>query len=62
MRDLEETGEAIVITLSGETKAVMQDIRQYEKTQESLAVLNPRPREKGFSLRSRMLIDRYKNH
>lgn len=39
MRDLEETGEAIVITLNGEAKAVMQDIRQYEKTQESLAML-----------------------
>ncbi len=39
MRDLEKTGEAIVITLNGEAKAVMQDIRQYEKTQESLAML-----------------------
>ncbi len=39
MRELEATGEAIVITLNGEAKAVMQDIRQYEKTQESLAML-----------------------
>lgn len=39
MRDLESGGEAIVITLNGEAKAVMQDIRQYEKTQESLAML-----------------------
>ncbi len=39
LRDLEESGEAIVITLNGEAKAIMQDIRQYEKTQESLALL-----------------------
>ncbi len=39
MRDLEDSGEAIVITLNGEAKAVLQDIRQYEKTQESLALL-----------------------
>ena len=39
MRDLEATGEAVVITLNGEAKAVIQDIRQYEKTQESLAML-----------------------
>ncbi len=39
LRDLEESGEAIVITLNGEAKAIMQDIRQYEKTQESLAML-----------------------
>jgi PHD/YefM family antitoxin component YafN of YafNO toxin-antitoxin module len=39
LRDLESSGETIVITLNGEAKAIMQDIRQYEKTQESLAVL-----------------------
>ena len=39
IRDLESNGEAIVITLNGEAKAIIQDIRQYEKTQESLAML-----------------------
>lgn len=39
VRDLESSGEAIVITLNGEAKAIIQDIRQYEKTQESLAIL-----------------------
>ena len=39
IRDLESNGEAIVITLKGEAKAIIQDIRQYEKTQESLAML-----------------------
>lgn len=39
LRDLESNGEAIVITLNGEAKAIIQDIRQYEKTQESLAML-----------------------
>jgi prevent-host-death family protein len=39
VRGLEGSGEAIVITLNGEAKAVLQDIGQYEKTQESLALL-----------------------
>ena len=39
IRDLESNGEAIGITLNGEAKAIIQDIRQYEKTQESLAML-----------------------
>jgi len=39
VRDLEGGGEAVVITLNGEAKAVIQDIREYEKTQETLALL-----------------------
>jgi prevent-host-death family protein len=39
VRNLEGSGEAIVITLNGEAKAVLQGIGQYEKTQESLALL-----------------------
>jgi prevent-host-death family protein len=39
VRDLESGGEAVVITLNGEAKAVIQDIHQYEKTQETLAML-----------------------
>jgi prevent-host-death family protein len=39
VRDLKGSGDAIIITLNGEAKAVLQDIGQYEKTQESLALL-----------------------
>jgi prevent-host-death family protein len=39
VRDLQGSGGAIIITLNGEAKAVLQDIGQYEKTQESLALL-----------------------
>ena len=39
IRELESSGETIVITLNGEAKAVLQGIGQYEKTQESLALL-----------------------
>ncbi len=38
IRDLEDSGDTVVITLNVEAKAIMQDIRQYEKTQESLAL------------------------
>ena len=38
VRELEEKG-SIVITLNGEAKAVLQDIHEYEKTQDSLAML-----------------------
>ncbi len=36
---LGETGEALVITRNGEPKAVLQDIRSFEQTQETLALL-----------------------
>ena len=39
VRNLEHGGEAVVITLNGEAKAVIQDIRQYERTQATLALL-----------------------
>jgi prevent-host-death family protein len=38
VRGIEEKGP-IVITLNGEAKAVIQDIHEYEKTQETLALL-----------------------
>lgn len=38
VREIEEKGP-LVITLNGEAKAVLQDIREYEKTQETLALL-----------------------
>jgi len=39
IRDLSEENSTIVITLNGEAKAILQDIREYEKVQESLAML-----------------------
>ena len=39
MREVAENRGTVVITLNGEARAVLQDIREYEKTQESLALL-----------------------
>ena len=39
VRDLSEQREPMVITQNGEAKVVMQDVRSYEETQESLALL-----------------------
>src|SRR3546814_11955378 len=36
---LAESGEPMVITQNGEAKAVIQDVRSYEQTQETLALL-----------------------
>lgn len=39
MRDLAETREPLVLTEKGEARAVLQDVRSYEETQDSLALL-----------------------
>jgi prevent-host-death family protein len=39
IRDINETHGIVVITQNGEAKAVLQDIVEYERTQESLALL-----------------------
>ena len=39
IRGLADTHEPVVITLHGEAKAVLQDIADYEETQETLALL-----------------------
>lgn len=39
LRDLDQNGQPIVITQNGVAKAVLQDVRSYEKTQETLALL-----------------------
>jgi prevent-host-death family protein len=39
IRDITEGRGSVVITLNGEAKAILLDIREYEKTQESLALL-----------------------
>ncbi|MFS0773953.1 type II toxin-antitoxin system Phd/YefM family antitoxin [Sphingomonas sp. 1P08PE] len=37
--ELNDGGAPIVITQNGEAKAVLQDVREYERTQETLALL-----------------------
>jgi len=39
VRDLEQRGEAMVITQNGQAKAILQDIRSYERSQDTLALL-----------------------
>ena len=39
VRTLGAQGEPLVITQNGEAKAVVQDIRSYEQTQETMALL-----------------------
>ena len=39
VRNLSEQGEPMIITQNGEAKAVMQDIKSYEETQETMALL-----------------------
>ena len=39
IRDIEESGGRVVITLNGEAKAVIQGIKEYEELQDSLALL-----------------------
>lgn len=39
IRDVIESHKTMVITQNGEAKVILQDIQEYEKTQESLALL-----------------------
>ncbi|VAW60150.1 Prevent host death protein, Phd antitoxin [hydrothermal vent metagenome] len=39
VRNLSAQAEPLIITQNGEAKAVMQDIRSYEQTQETMALL-----------------------
>ncbi|RJG54152.1 type II toxin-antitoxin system Phd/YefM family antitoxin [Sphingobium terrigena] len=39
LADLSEGAEPMILTQNGEAKAIVQDIRDYEKTQETLAML-----------------------
>ena len=62
VREIVATHKPVVITLNGEAKAIIQDIREYEKDRESLAMLkilalsrksinegNFRPAAEGFA-------------
>lgn len=39
VRNLCGQGQTLVITVNGEAKAVMQDVKSYEETQETMALL-----------------------
>jgi len=39
IRHLGKKGESLIITQNGEAKAVIQDIKMYEQTQETMALL-----------------------
>ena len=39
IRNVTNTGQPLIITQRGEAKVVVQDVRSYERTQESLAML-----------------------
>jgi prevent-host-death family protein len=39
LRELAEYGKPLIITQNGEAKAVLQDVRSFEQTQESMALL-----------------------
>ena len=39
IREVTETGDAVVITQNGAATAVLQDVRSYEEMQETLALL-----------------------
>lgn len=39
IRDVVQNHSSMVITLNGEAKVILQDIREFEKTQETLALL-----------------------
>jgi prevent-host-death family protein len=72
VRDVSENQKTLVITHNGEAKVILQDVKVYEKTQESLALLkilalsgkeirkgNYRPIEQSFeNMRNR--IDKFK--
>ncbi|MBV8976999.1 MAG: type II toxin-antitoxin system Phd/YefM family antitoxin [Alphaproteobacteria bacterium] len=37
--DITETGNPVILTVNGEAKVIVEDVRSYEKTQETLAFL-----------------------
>ncbi|MDR5760566.1 type II toxin-antitoxin system Phd/YefM family antitoxin [Caballeronia sp. LZ035] len=39
VKDLADSGEPLIITQNGEAKLVVQDVRSYEATQQTLALL-----------------------
>ena len=39
IEDITETGNPVILTVNGEAKVIVQDVRSYEETQETLAFL-----------------------
>jgi prevent-host-death family protein len=39
IEDITETGNPVILTVNGEAKVIVQDFREYEKTQEALALV-----------------------
>ncbi len=39
LKDIEKTGEPVIITKNGEAKAIVLDIREHEKNQDTMALL-----------------------
>ena len=39
LKNIEETGESLIITKNGEAKAIVMDIREHEKNQDTMALL-----------------------
>jgi prevent-host-death family protein len=39
IEDITETGNPVILTVNGEAKVIVQDVRDYEKTQETLALV-----------------------
>jgi prevent-host-death family protein len=37
--DITETGNPVILTVNGEARVIVQDVRSYEQTQEALAML-----------------------
>ena len=49
VKDLTDSGEPLIITQNGEAKLVVQDVRSYESTQQTLALLKILPSAKSRS-------------
>lgn len=39
IEDITETGNPVILTVNGEAKVIVQDMREYEKTQDALALM-----------------------
>lgn len=75
IRDVSENQKTLLITHNGEAKVILQDVKVYEKTQESLALLkmlalsgkeikkgNYRPIEKSFKNVRKRIDDIKRDH
>ena len=66
IRNLEDEGDPLIITQNGEAKVVLQDIKSFERTQETMALLKilalgNRQVEEGKVVPARDAIKRIRN-